>query len=91
MTVSISERKARLSAFLDLVRRGEDVLVTDRGRASHVTRRTACRVRGRPVRFWDASALVPRCLEQPRSEQAMRVLRLHPLRAAAEHEGLLAL
>ncbi|MEO7083832.1 MAG: type II toxin-antitoxin system prevent-host-death family antitoxin [Gemmatimonadaceae bacterium] len=31
-TVSISELKARLSAFLDVVREGEDVLVTDRGR-----------------------------------------------------------
>lgn len=31
-TVSISELKARLSAFLDIVRHGEDVLVTDRGR-----------------------------------------------------------
>lgn len=30
--VSISELKARLSAFLDIVRQGEDVLVTDRGR-----------------------------------------------------------
>ena len=29
---SISELKARLSAFLDLVRHGEEVLVTDRGR-----------------------------------------------------------
>lgn len=31
-TVSISDLKARLSAFLDLVRQGEEVLVTDRGR-----------------------------------------------------------
>lgn len=31
-TVSISELKARLSAFLDIVRNGEDVMVTDRGR-----------------------------------------------------------
>lgn len=31
-TVSISELKARLSAFLDIVRQGEEVLVTDRGR-----------------------------------------------------------
>jgi prevent-host-death family protein len=31
-TVSISELKARLSAFLDTVRQGEEVLVTDRGR-----------------------------------------------------------
>jgi len=31
-TVSISGLKARLSAFLDIVRHGEDVLVTDRGR-----------------------------------------------------------
>ena len=30
--VSISELKARLSAFLDMVREGEEVLVTDRGR-----------------------------------------------------------
>jgi prevent-host-death family protein len=30
--VSISELKARLSAFLDIVRQGEDVVVTDRGR-----------------------------------------------------------
>lgn len=30
--VSISELKARLSAFLDIVRHGEDVLITDRGR-----------------------------------------------------------
>jgi prevent-host-death family protein len=29
---SISELKARLSAFLDIVRQGEEVLVTDRGR-----------------------------------------------------------
>jgi prevent-host-death family protein len=29
---SISELKARLSAYLDAVRGGEDVLVTDRGR-----------------------------------------------------------
>lgn len=29
---SISELKARLSAFLDIVRHGEEVLVTDRGR-----------------------------------------------------------
>lgn len=31
-TTSISELKARLSAYLDLVRQGDDVLVTDRGR-----------------------------------------------------------
>ena len=31
-TASIYERKARLSAFLDLVRDGDEVLVTDRGR-----------------------------------------------------------
>ncbi len=31
-TVSISELKARLSAFIDIVRDGEEVLVTDRGR-----------------------------------------------------------
>lgn len=30
-TVSISELKARLSAYIDVVRQGEDVLVTDRG------------------------------------------------------------
>lgn len=29
---SISELKARLSAFLDIVRQGDEVLVTDRGR-----------------------------------------------------------
>ena len=33
MTItSISELKARLSAFLDIVRQGDEVLVTDRGR-----------------------------------------------------------
>ncbi len=31
-TTSISELKARLSAYLDLVRQGDEVLVTDRGR-----------------------------------------------------------
>lgn len=31
-TVSVSELKARLSAFLDIVREGDEVLVTDRGR-----------------------------------------------------------
>jgi prevent-host-death family protein len=31
-TTSISALKARLSAYLDIVRRGEEVLVTDRGR-----------------------------------------------------------
>jgi len=31
-TTSITELKARLSAFLDLVRGGDEVLVTDRGR-----------------------------------------------------------
>jgi prevent-host-death family protein len=31
-TVSISTLKARLSEFLDAVRQGQDVLVTDRGR-----------------------------------------------------------
>lgn len=31
-TTSISDLKARLSAFLDLVRQGEEILVTDRGR-----------------------------------------------------------
>lgn len=31
-SVSISELKARLSAFIDIVREGEEVLVTDRGR-----------------------------------------------------------
>lgn len=31
-TVSISELKARLSAFIDIVRGGDEVLVTDRGR-----------------------------------------------------------
>ncbi len=30
-TASISELKARLSAFLDVVRNGDEVLVTDRG------------------------------------------------------------
>ena len=29
---SISELKARLSAFLDIVRQGGDILITDRGR-----------------------------------------------------------
>ncbi len=29
---SVSELKARLSAYLDVVRRGDEVLVTDRGR-----------------------------------------------------------
>ena|SRR5919197_77276 len=32
-TASISEAKARLSALLDLVRAGESVTITDRGRA----------------------------------------------------------
>lgn len=32
ITVSISELKARLSAFIDIVRDGDEVLVTDRGR-----------------------------------------------------------
>lgn len=32
-TTSISVLKAKLSEFLDIVRRGEEVLVTDRGRA----------------------------------------------------------
>lgn len=31
-TASISELKARLSAYLEIVRRGDEVLVTDRGR-----------------------------------------------------------
>jgi prevent-host-death family protein len=31
-TVSVSALKARLSAFLAIVRRGDEVLVTDRGR-----------------------------------------------------------
>lgn len=31
-TASISEVKAKLSAFLDIVRHGDEVLVTDRGR-----------------------------------------------------------
>ncbi len=31
-TASISELKAKLSAFLDVVRQGNEVLVTDRGR-----------------------------------------------------------
>lgn len=31
-TASISELKARLSAYLDAVREGEELLVTDRGR-----------------------------------------------------------
>jgi prevent-host-death family protein len=31
-TASISELKARLSAYLDAVRQGDEVLVTDRGR-----------------------------------------------------------
>lgn len=31
-TASVSELKARLSAFLDIVRQGDEVLVTDRGR-----------------------------------------------------------
>ena len=31
-SVSISALKARLSAFLDIVRQGDEVLVTDRGR-----------------------------------------------------------
>lgn len=31
-TTSISDLKARLSAFLDIVRQGEEVVVTDRGR-----------------------------------------------------------
>ncbi len=31
-TASISELKAKLSAFLDIVRQGDEVLVTDRGR-----------------------------------------------------------
>ena len=31
-TTSVSALKARLSAFLEIVRRGEEVLVTDRGR-----------------------------------------------------------
>lgn len=31
-TTSISELKARLSAYLDVVRQGDEVLITDRGR-----------------------------------------------------------
>lgn len=31
-TVSISELKAKLSAFLDIIKQGDEVLVTDRGR-----------------------------------------------------------
>jgi prevent-host-death family protein len=31
-TTSVSDLKARLSAFLDIVRQGDEVLVTDRGR-----------------------------------------------------------
>lgn len=31
-TTSVSELKAKLSAFLDIVQQGEEVLVTDRGR-----------------------------------------------------------
>jgi|SRR5688500_6765564 prevent-host-death family protein len=31
-TVSVTELKARLSAFLDIIRKGDEVLVTDRGR-----------------------------------------------------------
>ena len=31
-TASVSELKARLSAYLDIVRQGDEVLVTDRGR-----------------------------------------------------------
>jgi prevent-host-death family protein len=31
-TASISELKARLSAYLDAVRQGDEILVTDRGR-----------------------------------------------------------
>jgi len=31
-TASVSSLKARLSAFLEIVRRGDEVLVTDRGR-----------------------------------------------------------
>lgn len=31
-TASVSALKARLSAFLEIVRRGDEVLVTDRGR-----------------------------------------------------------
>lgn len=31
-TTSISELKARLSAYLDMVRHGDEVLITDRGR-----------------------------------------------------------
>lgn len=31
-TVSVTELKARLSAFLDIIRRGDEMLVTDRGR-----------------------------------------------------------
>lgn len=32
LTTSIADLKARLSAFIDLVRNGDEVLVTDRGR-----------------------------------------------------------
>lgn len=32
-TTSISQLKARLSTYLDIVRQGEEVVVTDRGRA----------------------------------------------------------
>jgi len=31
-TASVSELKAKLSAFLDIVRQGDEVLITDRGR-----------------------------------------------------------
>lgn len=31
-TTSISDLKARLSAYLDIVRQGDEILVTDRGR-----------------------------------------------------------
>ena len=31
-TVSVTELKARLSAYLEIIRRGDEVLVTDRGR-----------------------------------------------------------
>jgi len=69
-TVSISELKARLSAFLDIVREGDEVLVTDRGRLVAASSRwragtptpgdeSCCSGAGGSARPWPAAGRFP--------------------------------
>jgi prevent-host-death family protein len=71
MTISVAEAKARLSAILQAAERGEEVLITRRGKP--VVRLTAVGKQVKPIDFSRADAL--RARQKPGAEPSARWLR----------------